>query len=98
MKVVRALLLNSVLFLTLELDELEEEMRKQQQAEKEAAEENSDNSDYDRSSSEEEEETEEQKSNKIDPLAVHPQVRVLDKCFGFNVRGTLLFCLVTFPF
>ena len=37
MKVVRALLLNSILFLTLELDELETEARRIEQAEREAA-------------------------------------------------------------
>jgi hypothetical protein len=81
MKVVRALLLNSILFLTLELDELETEARRIEQAEREAAAEDEASSDYDdSSSSKEEEETREDEVNKMDPLVVHPQVRALGAC------------------
>ena len=77
MKVVRAVLLNNILFLTLELDEVENALKKRQQAEREAEVDNSDNSDYDKSSSEEDEEDDESQSNRIDPLAIHPRVRFL---------------------
>ena len=77
MKVVRAVLLNSILFLTLELDEVENALKKRQQAEREAEVDNSDNSDYDNSSSEEDEEDNESRSDRIDPLAIHPRVRFL---------------------